>query len=148
MCFASLVARPLAFGMRRFSLAMKAMIALVLVCAIALAAARPARAEIAAATRARIDEIASVPVARGEVPAVMVGVISGNDRMIRSFGETALGSGVRPTATTEWEIGSITKTFTAMLLALYVQRGVVQYDDPLQKYVPDGVRVPRYRGAR
>lgn len=146
MCFASLVARPLAFGMRRIPLAMTAMTALALVCAIALAAVRPARAEIAAATRARIDEIASVPVARGEAPAIMIGVISGNDRMIRSFGETALGSGVRPTATTEWEIGSITKTFTAMLLALYVQRGVVRYDDPLQKYVPAGVRVPRYRG--
>jgi len=123
-------------------------LALALISAIALAPRYSARAEIAAATRARIDEIASAPVAHGEAPAIMVGVISGNDRMIRGFGETALGSGVRPTATTEWEIGSITKTFTAMLLALYVQRGVVRYDDPLQKYVPDGVIVPRYRGRR
>ena len=134
--------RPLAFGMRRISLIGMATIALALVCA----PAPPARAEIAAATRARIDEIASAPVAHGEAPAIMLGVISGNDRMIRSFGETALGSGVRPTATTEWEIGSITKTFTAMLLALNVQRGVVRYDDPLQKYVPDSVSVPSYHG--
>jgi len=139
---------PLAFSMRRISFVRRAAIALALVCAIALASARPARAEIAAATRARIDEIASAPVAHGEAPAIMLGVISGNDRMIRAFGETALGSGVRPTATTEWEIGSITKTFTAMLLALYVQRGVVRYDDPLQKYVPAGVIVPSYEGRR
>jgi D-alanyl-D-alanine-carboxypeptidase/D-alanyl-D-alanine-endopeptidase len=123
-------------------------IASALICASALAPARPVRAEIVAATRARIDEIASAPVAHGEAPAIMLGVISGNDRMIRAFGETALGSGMRPTATTEWEIGSITKTFTAMLLALYVQRGVVRYDDPLQKYVPDAVTVPRYHGRQ
>ncbi len=134
--------RPLAFGMRRISLIKMATIAFALIVALG----RPARAEIAAATRARIDEIASAPVAHGEAPAIMLGVISGSDRMIRAFGETALGSGVRPTATTEWEIGSITKTFTAMLLALYVQRGVVRYDDPLQKYVPDGVSVPSYHG--
>lgn len=123
-------------------------IALAVISAIALAPRYSARAEIAAATRARIDEIASAPIAHGDAPAIMVGVISGNDRMIRGFGETALGSGVRPTAATEWEIGSITKTFTAMLLALYVQRGVVRYDDPLQKYVPDGVIVPRYGGRQ
>jgi D-alanyl-D-alanine-carboxypeptidase/D-alanyl-D-alanine-endopeptidase len=96
--------------------------------------------------RARIDEIASAPVTRGDTPAIMIGVRSGPDRMIRAFGETALGSGTRPTVTTVWEIGSVTKTFTAMLLALYVQRGIVGYNDPLQKYVPEGVRVPSYEG--
>jgi len=101
-------------------------------------------AEIAAETRARIDEIASAPVAHGETPAIMIGVISGADRMIRGFGEIKLGSGARPTVTTEWEIGSITKTFTATLLALYVRRGIMHYTDPLQKYVPAGVIVPRY----
>lgn len=128
--------------MRRISLIRMAAIAF----ALNVLLGRPALAEISATTRARIDEIASALVAHGEAPAIMLGVISGGDRMIRAFGETALGSGVRPTPTTEWEIGSITKTFTAMLLALYVQRGVVRYEDPLQKYVPDGVTVPSYHG--
>ena len=134
--------------MRRIPRAAALTLTLGLIGWIALAPVPSARGEIAAETRARIDEIASAPVSHGEAPAIMVGVISGNDRMIRSFGETALGSGSRPTATTEWEIGSITKTFTAMLLALYVQRGVLRYDDPLQKYVPDGVTVPRFGGRQ
>lgn len=117
--------------------------------AAALAAlAAPVRAEIAPETRARIDEIASDPVMHGHVPAIMIGVRSGPDRMIRAFGQTEIGSGVRPTGTTVWEIGSITKTFTAMLLALYAQRGVVAYNDPLQKYVPAWVHVPGYDGHR
>jgi D-alanyl-D-alanine-carboxypeptidase/D-alanyl-D-alanine-endopeptidase len=99
-------------------------------------------------TRARIDEIASAPVRNDDVPGLIVGVIEGDGRMVRGYGETAIGSGVRPSAQTEWEIGSITKTFTAMLLALYVQRGVVHYDDPLQKYVPTGVVVPSYHGRQ
>jgi D-alanyl-D-alanine-carboxypeptidase/D-alanyl-D-alanine-endopeptidase len=116
------------------------------VLAAALALALPARAEIAPEMRARIDEIASEPVTRGESPAIMIGVRSGSDRMVRAFGQTAVGSGIRPTVTTVWEIGSVTKTFTAMLLALYVQRGIVGYNDPLQKYVPDGVTVPSFEG--
>jgi D-alanyl-D-alanine-carboxypeptidase/D-alanyl-D-alanine-endopeptidase len=132
--------------MRRISRSAARTLSLALLAWLALAPARSARAEIAAETRARIDEIAAAPVSHGEAPAIMIGVIAGGDRMIRAFGETALGSGSRPTATTEWEIGSITKTFTAMLLALYVQRGVLRYDDPLQKYVPNGVNVPSYGG--
>jgi serine-type D-Ala-D-Ala carboxypeptidase/endopeptidase len=114
--------------------------------AAAVILALPARAEIAPEMRARIDEIASKPVTRGESPAIMIGVRSGADRMVRAFGQTALGSGVRPTGTTVWEIGSVTKTFTAMLLAIYVQRGIVGYNDPLQKYLPDGITVPSYEG--
>src|SRR5208282_215717 len=114
-----------------------------------IAASAPAvRAEIAPATRARIDEIASAPVTDGETPALIVGVMQGSDRMVRGYGETTVGSGIRPTASTVWEIGSITKTFTAMLLASYVRQGLVHYDDPLQKYVPNWVTVPSYRGRQ
>lgn len=111
-----------------------------------LAGVIPARAEIAPETRARIDEIASGPVLQGEVPGLIVGVIQGNDRMVRGFGEAVAGTGIRPNAATVWDIGSITKTFTAMLLAIYAQRGVVRYGDPLQKYVPEWVAVPSYEG--
>jgi len=112
------------------------------------ALATPSLGEIAPETRARIDEIASAPVRDGEVPGLIVGVMQGSDRMVRGYGEVAVGSGIRPNATTVWEIGSITKTFTAMLLAIYVQRGVLQYNDPLQKYVPSWVTVPSFEGRQ
>lgn len=44
-------------------------------------------------------------------------------------------------ANTVFEIGSITKTFTASLLAEMVQRGEVALDDPVVKYLPPDARL-------
>jgi D-alanyl-D-alanine-carboxypeptidase/D-alanyl-D-alanine-endopeptidase len=41
-----------------------------------------------------------------------------------------------------FEIGSITKTFTGTLLALMAHEGLVALDDPVNRHLPDGVRVP------
>ena len=48
---------------------------------------------------------------------------------------------------TLFEIGSITKTLTASLLAEMVQRGEVKLDDPVSLHLPANVRVPE-RGGR
>jgi|CXWL01.1.fsa_nt_gi CubicO group peptidase (beta-lactamase class C family) len=48
---------------------------------------------------------------------------------------------------TVFEIGSITKAFTGTLLADMVLRGEVSLDDPVQKYLPDGAKMPT-RGGR
>jgi len=45
-----------------------------------------------------------------------------------------------------FEIGSITKVFTAVLLADMVERGEVRLDDPISKYLPAGVRAPARNG--
>jgi len=42
-----------------------------------------------------------------------------------------------------FEIGSVTKVFTALLLAIAVQRGEARLDDPVSEHLPDGSRVPR-----
>jgi len=41
-----------------------------------------------------------------------------------------------------YEIGSITKTFTGLLLAEMVGRGEVSLDDPIRRYLPNGATVP------
>lgn len=45
-----------------------------------------------------------------------------------------------------FEIGSIGKTFTATLLAEMVIRGEVALEDPISRYLPEGVTVPSYHG--
>jgi len=45
-------------------------------------------------------------------------------------------------AGTIFEIGSVTKTFTATLLADMAREGIVALDDPVQRYLPDAVRLP------
>jgi D-alanyl-D-alanine-carboxypeptidase/D-alanyl-D-alanine-endopeptidase len=46
-----------------------------------------------------------------------------------------------------FEIGSVTKVFTSLLLALAVQRGEMALDDPIAKYLPPAVATPS-RGGR
>lgn len=47
---------------------------------------------------------------------------------------------------TLFEIGSITKTFTSLLLADMVLKGEVKLDDPISKYLPAGVKAPSRNG--
>lgn len=51
-----------------------------------------------------------------------------------------------PDGDTIFEIASLTKVFTALLLADAVTRGDVRLDDPLSAFVPAGVTVPDYSG--
>jgi D-alanyl-D-alanine-carboxypeptidase/D-alanyl-D-alanine-endopeptidase len=49
---------------------------------------------------------------------------------------------------TIFEIGSVTKTFTATILASMVLDKSVSLDDPIQKYLPSDVRVPSRDGKQ
>ena len=48
---------------------------------------------------------------------------------------------------TIFQIGSVTKGITSLLLAEMVTRGEVELDDPAEEYLPDGVTMPR-KGRR
>lgn len=64
---------------------------------------------------------------------------------------TAGGTGrpdLRLSGDTLFEIGSITKTLTASLLADMVQRGEVRLDDPVSMHLPATVRVPEHAGRK
>jgi len=45
-----------------------------------------------------------------------------------------------------FEIGSVTKTMTAALLAEFIARGEVTLDDPIAKLLPPGTSVPSFNG--
>jgi serine-type D-Ala-D-Ala carboxypeptidase/endopeptidase len=47
-----------------------------------------------------------------------------------------------PAPDTIFEIGSVTKVFTATVLADMVEEGLVALDDPVQRYLPAGVELP------
>ncbi len=78
-------------------------------------------------------------IANGEFVGMVVGYIDGKDTVIRGFGVASKETGKTPDANTVYEIGSITKTFTATLLAEEVVDGKVKLADPLQKFLPEGV---------
>lgn len=73
-------------------------------------------------------------VADGLAPGMVIGVVRGDETCIRSFGETAFGSGEAPGARTIYEIGSISKVFTGVLLADAELREVLSIDATVQSF--------------
>jgi D-alanyl-D-alanine-carboxypeptidase/D-alanyl-D-alanine-endopeptidase len=83
----------------------------------------------------------------GFFPGVTVGVARGDDRWSGGFGETAVGSGVVPDARTLYEIGSLTKVYTGLLLADAHLRGTARLDDTLERHLPKGTVLTRAEGV-
>jgi CubicO group peptidase (beta-lactamase class C family) len=78
---------------------------------------------------------------------IAVGVIEPSGRRVVAYGSTAKEG--RPVdANTVFEIGSVTKVFTALLLADAVKRGEVALTDPVSKYLPPDVKVPERGGKK
>jgi len=90
----------------------------------------------------KIDPLARPLVEDGLVVGMVVGVVKDGQTQVIAYGETTKGSNVAPNADTVYEIGSISKAFTGVLLADLIERGVVKLDDPVQKYLPEGVKMP------
>jgi CubicO group peptidase (beta-lactamase class C family) len=121
------------------------------VAALSLLAAFPANlfAQPGPELKAKIDEIVSRQMKTGGVVGLEIGIISkGGQPQTFDYGEVLKRSAQLPSPSTLFQIGSITKTFTGVLLALFVEHGIVQLDDPLQKYVPQGIEVPSYNGRK
>lgn len=78
---------------------------------------------------------------------IVVGIIEPGGRRIVSYGRLARNDNRPPNGDTVFQIGSVTKIFTALLLADMVQHGEVTLADPVEKYLPAGVTMPT-RGGR
>lgn len=77
---------------------------------------------------------------------IVAGIVTPCGSETYSYGMTALSGGQAVDENTIFEIGSIGKLFTALLLADMVERGEVSFDDPIELYLPVGVSVPTYNG--
>ncbi|MER5862104.1 serine hydrolase domain-containing protein [Kitasatospora sp. NPDC002040] len=89
------------------------------------------------------------PLFSGAAPTggIAVAVIRGNERTVICRGY-ADRSGAKPVrADTRFALGSVTKTFTGLLLAEMVARGEVGYEDPIDRYLPAEV-LPGYPQER
>ena len=72
---------------------------------------------------------------------IVVGVIDANGRRVFAFGSPSKNDNRRLDGDTVFEIGSITKEFTSLLLTDMARRGEVALTDPVSRYLPEGVRV-------
>lgn len=97
-----------------------------------------------AQTPAEIVSAAFTPVAGNPArPAISVAyVAAGAAPAFAGFGRTSLPGGPAPDQNTVYEIGSITKGLTALVLADMVLAGEVSLDDTLEKFLPDPANFP------
>ena len=92
-----------------------------------------------------ITDLAERAIRRGHV-GLAVGVIAGDEHVVEGFGRARDDSSEPPSRQTIFEIGSITKVFTGVLLAEMAAEGVVGLDDPLDMHLPVEVSPPSRDG--
>lgn len=82
----------------------------------------------------------------GHSPSYAIGIIDKDGVRYYNFGNKTLG-GAPVDEHSIYEIGSISKTFTAILLAQKVLEGKMKLDDPIKKYLPADVKIPHRASA-
>ncbi|MGY3213342.1 serine hydrolase domain-containing protein [Mucilaginibacter sp. HD30] len=87
----------------------------------------------------KVDTAARAYIQKVNTVGLSIGIIKNGNVSIYNYGETTKSNNKLPTGNTLFEIGSITKTFTAALLAWYVNEGKIKLSDPITKYLPDSV---------
>ena len=95
------------------------------------------------------EEVASVAeplVDNGTYPSLVIILEDRNGSALYTFGMADRRADLAPDNRTTFEVGSVSKTFTGLLLADAELRGMVNLSLPIQTYVPEGVIVPSWQG--
>jgi CubicO group peptidase (beta-lactamase class C family) len=93
-----------------------------------------------------VDDLAGRAMRSGRRVGLVVGYLVGDEERVAGYGHAGVGAPDTPGPRTLFEIGSITKVFTGLLLADLAAAGVVGLDDPLARYLPASVAVPAADG--
>ena len=79
---------------------------------------------------------------------IVVGLIGPKGQRVVAYGHPSKADPRPVDGDTIFEIGSVTKVFTSLLLSDMVQRGEVALNDPVAKYLPSTVKVPTRDGKQ
>jgi D-alanyl-D-alanine-carboxypeptidase/D-alanyl-D-alanine-endopeptidase len=79
---------------------------------------------------------------------MVVGVVDASGRRVVSYGSLAKDDKRPLNGDTVYEIGSMTKVFTSLVLMDMVLKGEVAVTDPVSKYLPATVKVPERNGKQ
>lgn len=95
------------------------------------------------ALKTKLDSTVNAPLTaymktKGNV-GLSVGIYYQGKDYYYNYGETRAGNAQLPSNHNLYDIGSITKTFTATLLALAVNEGKVKLSSPVSSFLPDSV---------
>jgi D-alanyl-D-alanine-carboxypeptidase/D-alanyl-D-alanine-endopeptidase len=137
----------------RASCCLAAVLATTLICLLSHAPARaagpatsPATRPAAQPARAEVDRLVRPLIDAQRCQGLVVAVVAGGETRFYGYGKRSAGDPAVPDERTVYEIGSVTKVFTGLLLAEAVGDGSVALNDPAQKHLPAGVHLPDLGG--
>jgi serine-type D-Ala-D-Ala carboxypeptidase/endopeptidase len=81
-------------------------------------------------------------------PGIVAGFVDEQGSRVEAYGTCRSGAKKPVNGDTLFEIGSITKVFTALLLQDMVDRGEVKLEDPIGKFLPVGLTTPSRNGKQ
>jgi serine-type D-Ala-D-Ala carboxypeptidase/endopeptidase len=96
------------------------------------------------AWRNELDELARGYLKKRTNCALVIGVARAGESDIQGYGQ--VDAGKTPDANTVFEIGSITKVFTAIVLQQLAGEGLLKLDDRADKYLPNQIKLPQRDG--
>lgn len=89
-----------------------------------------------AALRHVLDDLVPAALARLGVPGAAVGVLRAGKELTAGYGVTSVEDPLPVHAETLFQIGSVSKTFTATALMRLVEQGALALDDPVRRHLP------------
>jgi len=101
--------------------------------------------------KAQLDRLSAIFLKNTKNPGLSVAVVVRNPEsgqlevMYLNYGTAFKDSEIAVDSRTVYELGSITKLFTGILLAEAVNGGNVKLTDPIQAYLPTGIQAPSYK---
>ena len=106
----------------------------------------PSMAMAALPTNAEVEAILNKHlIANNKAKGVAVALVDASGIRVVTAGMARPGEAVKPDDL--FEIGSVTKTFTGLLLAIADEKGEAKLDDPVEKFLPDGLKLRDSAGA-
>lgn len=103
-----------------------------------------ARGGFTTLTAEEVDEVVEPYISNGTYPGVVVVLADPDGYTCYAYGVLNKTTGEAADNQTTFEIGSVSKTFTGLLLADAAVRGLVNISSPVESLLPDGTSAPSY----
>lgn len=94
----------------------------------------------------RINEIIAPYANSSSTASLSIGIFKDNQTSYYGYGETKKGNNTIPDSETLYEIGSITKTFTALLMIDYLQTNSLSIENPINNFLPSDIPIVQHDG--
>ncbi|WP_462220460.1 serine hydrolase domain-containing protein [Ferruginibacter sp.] len=92
----------------------------------------------------KVDSLLQKFMFESKTVGLSIGVLKNGKTYFYNYGETKKGKGVVPSSKNLYEIGSVTKTFTGLLLAKAVVEKKIALNDPVNKFLPKKIPLIKF----